>query len=85
MTAEYREGNDGQRYRQLVSADDVDDVVLKAAEETAEWFVDRPIDWEEFLDRMEESYLPDDYEIPSLDNPAVRKIKRHIREIRAMS
>jgi hypothetical protein len=82
----YRNGPNGQRYRQLVSVDDVDQSVLDAAESVLDgWFADQErIDWEEFIDRLEK-YLPDNYEIPEYDNPAVRKIQRHIRQLRAQS
>lgn len=82
-----REMSDGSIIHMLIEASDVTDDILKLAEECHESYfgADERIDWEDFVDRFEKSYLPDDMEIPDYDNPAVRKIQRHIREIRAMS
>lgn len=79
---------DGKTYRLIVEADDVTEEVLDAAEYAEEWFVDERIDWEEFIDRMDNVELPDGTLIDmgdSMDSPAIRKIKRHIREMRKVS
>lgn len=68
--------------KRLESAEDVTPRVLEAAEETAEWWgEDEKIDWERFIDRLAESGSHDNppWDIESYDNPAVRKIQRHIR------
>jgi hypothetical protein len=72
---------------ELVNAQDVSDEILKSAESCYETYFSwqERIDWEEFIDRFEKSYLPEDIEIPDYDNAAVRKIQRHIRQIRAQS
>lgn len=69
----------------VIEAEDVTKEVLDAAESVEEWFADESIDWEDFLDRMERIKLSDGSKIDmgeSLDSPAIRQIKKHIRNIR---
>jgi hypothetical protein len=62
-------------------AGDVTPECLTAAEEVFEGFFDNdgePIDWYSFFDRLERyGYCSNE-----VDNPAVRKIQRHIRKFR---
>ena len=67
------------------AADVTEEILEKAADVYDGWFAsDERIDWEDFIDRLCK-WLPDDMDIDEYDNPAVRKIKRHIREIRSQS
>jgi len=66
----------------IKQAEDVTPECLKAAEEVFEGFFDsdgEPIDWFSFLDRLE-AY---GYSSNEVDNPAIRKIQRHIRKFRS--
>lgn len=79
--------HDGVTYVSPETAEDVTEEILQIAEETYDgWFDDdQPIDWEEFIDRMcKEGYLSDEtrLEFEEYDNPAVRKIQRHVRAYR---
>jgi len=65
----------------LTTADDVTPEILEAAEQTSEWFEGR-IEWDEFIDKLATTYGPPDWDIEEYDNPAIRKIKRHVREYR---
>lgn len=72
--------------RLLRTAADVTDRILELAEETYDGFFDYegPIDWEDFLDRLCSygQHEADPFDIAQMDNPAVRKIKTHIRKYR---
>lgn len=76
----------GVTYVMLDSVDDVTEEVLKIAEEVESgWFEDEPkIDWESFIDRLANygKYADVPFDIDQYDNPAVRKIQKHIRYIR---
>lgn len=73
---------DRQSDRILVEADDVTPDVLRAVEETLDWFNDdSPLPVEEFIDRLCDSYA-DGWDIEDYSTPAVRKIMRHARKIR---
>lgn len=67
-------------------ADDISKEMLTLAEQTYDdWFSDdERIDWEEFIDRLCSSSIYEEpaWEFDQYDNPAVNKIKRHIREYR---
>jgi hypothetical protein len=66
----------------IKQAEDVTPECLTAAEEVFEGFFDNdgePIDWYSFLDRLE-AY---GYCSLEVDNPAVRKIQRHVRKFRS--
>lgn len=81
--------HDGVTYVEPQTAGEVTDEMLALAEETHDsWFDDGgPIDWDEFIDRMVGyGYLSDGtrLEFDTYDNPAIRKIKRHVREYRNM-
>ena len=72
-------------YTRIIEAADVTDEVLSVAEDAEGWFVDQPIDWEDFLDRMDGHELADGTLIDmgeSIDSPAIRKIKKHISNYR---
>lgn len=76
----------GKTYLIPTEAEDVSEEMLTLAEETYDaWFSDdERIDWEEFLDRLCKWSINADpaWELDEYDNPAVNKIKRHIREYR---
>jgi hypothetical protein len=81
---------DERNDRAVVAADDVTDEVLAAAEETETWYGDGPIDWDDFWDRLDGTQLADGSEIDLSpnnegDSPAMRKIQRHIRNLRRTS
>lgn len=69
----------------LRTAADVTPQMLTHAENTADsWFsdADEPIDWEQFIDRFADpaGHSPAGaFDIDSYDNPAIRKIQRHVR------
>lgn len=65
-----------------MAADDVDAEVLAAVEEAVEWFMDRPLNTDEFLDRLCDSPGTTGWDIEQVDTPAVRKIMRHARAIK---
>jgi hypothetical protein len=69
------------------TAADVTPAMLTAAEEVYDgWFSDdERIDWEDFIDRLCKWGLLDEaapWEFEEYDNPAIEKIKRHIRAYR---
>ena len=72
------------RMTDAITIKEIEDVTpecLLAAEEVFSGFFDNngePIDWYSFLDRLERWGFCSN----ELDNPAVRKIQRHIRKIR---
>ena len=75
--------------RIIVTAKDVTPEILAVAEDVFDgWFDnDEPIDWEDFIDRLADpSGLNDKgagaFDFDHYDNPAVQKIKRHIRKYR---
>jgi hypothetical protein len=73
--------------RVLSTAADVTDDVLEAAIETFDdWFDnDEPIDWESFIDRLADPTgcgKAGAIEFDKYDNPAIRKIQRHVRAYR---
>lgn len=66
---------------------DVTPEILKAAEECfTGWFDnDEPIDWESFVDRLADPQGhagAGRFDFEEYDNPAIRKIQRHIRAYR---
>lgn len=78
---------DGVTYVQPETAGEVSEEMLTLAEETfTDWFdTGEPVDWAEFIDRMlSYGYLSDGtrLEFDTYDSPAIRKIKRHVREYR---
>lgn len=76
----------GPAWFEVVTADDVTDEVFDLAESVTDgWYSDGPIDWEDVWDRMEGSPMDDGRPLSmgsELDTPAMRKIQRHIRELR---
>jgi len=72
----------------IYKATDVTPAILEDAVEVLDWFGDGPIDWELFIDRMADygSQPRTDgqptYDFEHYDSPAVRKIQRHVRELR---
>lgn len=73
------------RYTTCTAADEVTPEILEVAETTDEWYSDQPIEWEDFIDRMDGTILRDGTVLdmgPTIDSPAIRKIKRHIRDLR---
>jgi len=78
---------DGVIYVAPDEASDVTDEMLNLAEETHDGYfdADKPLDWEDFIDRLcKEGYLSDGtrIEFEVYDNPAIRKIKKHVRAYR---
>lgn len=72
-------------YTKVTEAGEVTEEILTVAEQTEEWFGDDQIDWDEFWDRMDGSILKDGTRLDlggSNDSPAMRKIKKHIRNLR---
>jgi len=71
----------------LRTAADVTPEVLSDAEEIYEgWYAnDERIDWDDFIDRLAKrgDFGSPPYDFDEYDNAAVRKIQRHIREIRS--
>ena len=73
----------------LETTADVTPEILEWAEQVfTDWFDDdEPIDWEHFIDRFADPHgfraegaIP--FDIESYDNPAIRKLKRHVRAYR---
>jgi hypothetical protein len=72
-------------YTRVTEADQVTGEILAAAEETETWFGDDRIDWEDFWDRLDGYYLRDGTQLDlggSLNSGAMRKIRRHILNLR---
>lgn len=58
---------------------DVNERVLRAAENAEEWFSDEPrMDWERFWDKLED----EGYSVEDMNSPAARVIESHVREYR---
>lgn len=79
--------HEGVVYVEPETAQDVTDEILEIAEDVHDSYFDdeSPIDWEDFIDRMvKQGYLKDGtkLEFETYDNPAISKIKKHIREYR---
>jgi hypothetical protein len=78
----------GQRTRTVVTADDVTEEILEAAESIHDgWFPVGRIDWESLLDRLDGMELDDGATLDlgeDLLSPAIRKIKAHLRAHRAL-
>lgn len=77
----------GETVKTIETASDVTPEILKAAEQCFDaWFDnDQPIDWESFLDRLADPHGhagAGRFDFDEYDNPAIRKIQRHIREYR---
>lgn len=75
-----------KKYRKVYEESDVDAEVLAAAEYAESWFTDSRIDWEDFIDKMDGYHLTDGSVIDmggSMDSPAIRAIKRYIKNLRA--
>jgi len=73
--------------RVIRASSDVTPEILNDAEEVySGWFADElRIDWDEFIDRLGDKFGPygnPPYDFEEYDNPAVRKIQRHVRELR---
>lgn len=84
-----KQTSDGMVYHVLEDAADVTPEVLDDAAEILDgWFSnDEWIDWEDFIDRLAKrgSHSTPPYDFEEYDNPAVSKIKRHVRSLKAMS
>lgn len=77
----------GMEVKYLRTAADVTEGHLREAERTFDgWFDnDEPIDWEAFIDKFADPHGHGDagrYDLDEYDNPAVRKIKKHVRRYR---
>jgi hypothetical protein len=77
------------RYTTVHEAADVTPEILSAAESIYDgWFADgHPIDWPDFLDRLEGAPLEDESTLDlgdSLTSPAISKIRRHILKYREL-
>jgi hypothetical protein len=70
--------------RILTQANDVTEHILVLVANCVEdWFPHGPMPTDDFIDRFCECYgMDEDFDIESLDTPAVRKIMRHARAIR---
>ena len=67
--------------RRIIDRADVTDIVLSEAEDICcSWFADGPVEWEDFIDRLERALDADFGD--SMLSPAIRFIQRHIREHR---
>jgi hypothetical protein len=68
----------------LENGKDVSPAVLKSVEDCLDFYWGDPtLPLEDFIDRLCTTYLNQDgIDIEEYDNPAVRKIMRHAREIR---
>lgn len=68
--------------REIQSA--TDEVLALVVDVTDGWHANTAIVWEEVWDRLDNAELEDGsrLSIPELDNPAIRKIKRHVRDLR---
>lgn len=78
-----------ETYHEITKASDVTDEVIGMVRDIADgWYSDGPIDWEDIWDRLERSPR-DDWSFFSvgseLDSPAIRKIKKVIRDERRNS
>lgn len=75
-----------QPIRRVIEAADVTPEVMAIVEDIEEgWFNDTPIDWDDFIDRLDGSELADGSVIdmgPSMASGAIREIKKRIRELR---
>jgi hypothetical protein len=67
--------------RLLVDAADVDDPILRSVEDCVEWFLDGPLNEDDFIDRLCKSYAGG-WDIEQLNTPAVRTIMRHARKVK---
>lgn len=76
---------DSRSWKLLVEEEDVTDEILEHALDCLDWFQDRKgLSTQDFIDRLAQSYGgsgydPDNWDIDSYDNPAVRKIMRVAR------
>ena len=72
-------------YTRVTEKDQVTEEILAAAEDTETWFGDDRIDWEDFWDRLDGYYLLDGTRLDlgsTLDSPAMRRIRRHVLDLR---
>lgn len=67
----------------IFESTDVTPTILEAAESIADgWYSDRPIEWDDFLYRLE---LHGEVDLgTSMTSPAIKKIQRHIRAYRKL-
>jgi hypothetical protein len=70
--------------RILREADDVTPEIEALLPDVVDWFDGDPMPTEEFIDRLCKDYA-DGWDIENYDTPAVRKIMRIARRIRAAS
>lgn len=71
--------------RSLIATGSVTDEVLSLTESITDgWYRDGPIDWQDVWDRLDGTWLNDGtcLDIPELDSPAQRKIRKHISSAR---
>lgn len=69
--------------REIQTAKDADSIRADIESVFDGWFSEGPIDWEDFLDRLEKGTNYDLGE--KLDSPAIRRIKAIVRELRRQS
>jgi len=68
--------------REIRTAEDADSIREDIESTFDGWFSEGPIDWEDFLDRLEGRT----YDLgESMDSPAIRRIKAIVRELRKQS
>lgn len=69
--------------REIRTKEDADSIRADIESVFDGWFSEGPIDWEDFLDRLEKGST---YDLgDSLDSPAIRRIKAIVRELRQQS
>lgn len=73
--------------RPISAAADVTPEILEIAESVVDgWYADGRVDWEDFVDRMDDVELADGMRTDfgeDMNSPAVRKIKSYVRKYRA--
>lgn len=77
---------DDKRYRAVLTAEDVTDEILQAATDIVDgWYSSGPVDWADFLDRLDGKQLNSGERIDlgdSMLSLAITKIKAHVRAYR---
>lgn len=75
----------GKMYATMRKAEDATDEIKAFALEVVDgWYADERIDWDDVWDRMDGRELDDGtyLDLPETDNPAMRAIKKHVRDAR---
>jgi hypothetical protein len=73
-------------YIDVIEVEDITDEIIEVVYSVVDgWYSDGRIDWEDLLCRVETTPIEDGRKInfgDSLDSPAIRRIKRLVREYR---